>query len=170
MANELELDLAINEYDNKYTDDYEENDLFYDACRRGCLSTVLFMIKMEPVCDYNNGLIAACTGGHINIAKLMLEKGAIQINNALRGACEHKHKHTAEFLVSQGANIELLYAFSHDNNWRDYIAKYFYKYDGAFDLPTTGFYDFLLITQPNKTNSLLYIHVKLFDKNIFNTF
>lgn len=160
------LDLAINKNNNlDYAND--DDDLFYDTCRRGCLSSILTMIKMEPNgCDYNNGLIAACTGGHITIAKLMIEKGAYVKNDALRAACEHKHKHTAEYLVSKGASGMLLYAFSHDNNWRDCIVKYFYLYeDGQFDLPTSGFYDFIFVDK-QKPQVITDIRVKLFDKNL----
>ncbi len=54
--------------------------------------------------DYNFGLFSACLGGHLNIVKLMIEKGAERKNMGLRYACKGGHLNIVKFMIEIGAN------------------------------------------------------------------
>jgi len=53
---------------------------------------------------WNIGLRGACRGGHLDLAKLMIEKGASDcFNLALEDACLGGHREIVDFLIEKGA-------------------------------------------------------------------
>jgi hypothetical protein len=55
---------------------YNDETVFLCSCYRGCIETVKWMIDEKGVKNWNRGLEWACCHGHMNIVKLMIEKGA----------------------------------------------------------------------------------------------
>lgn len=57
--------------------------------------------------DFNAGLCNACHGGHLQLAELMISMtfgGARFFNWGLRGACEGGHIKLVELMISKGAD------------------------------------------------------------------
>ena len=52
----------------------------------------------------DQGLYGACLGGYIELAELMISKGADNWNSALYDACRGGHMELAELMISKGAN------------------------------------------------------------------
>ena len=52
----------------------------------------------------DDGLCGACTGGHLELAKLMISYGANDRNTGLRGACGGGHLELTNLMISYGAN------------------------------------------------------------------
>ncbi len=77
------------------------NELYY-CCLNGNLEKAINMGKNDV--DYNQGLLGACVGGHLEIAKLMLEKGGKKLNLGLYHACVGGNIDIIELLISKGAN------------------------------------------------------------------
>ena len=50
------------------------------------------------------GLCNACRGGHINIVKMMIKKGATTWNNGLFGACQGGNMEIVDLIIEKGAN------------------------------------------------------------------
>jgi len=67
---------------DKYKNTLPINDGFENACLKGHLDIVEWMIK-KGADNWNGGLFGACQGGYMEIIKLMIEKGA--------NSCEHKY-------------------------------------------------------------------------------
>jgi hypothetical protein len=57
------------------------------------------------------GLFGACKGGHLDIVKLMISKGANDWNYGLRGACRGGHLDIVKLMISKGSEGLL--------NWND---------------------------------------------------
>lgn len=63
----------------------------YETCLHGC---------PKP----SAGLLGACQGGHLALAKLMIAaKGATNLESALRTACKYGHLAIANLLIANGA-------------------------------------------------------------------
>ena len=75
------------------------------ACKGGHIYTAkLMMEKGEPSgLDYNGGLREACKSGHLDVVKLMIEKGADDYTWALRGACKCHQYYVILFMLQRGA-------------------------------------------------------------------
>ena len=75
--------------------EYEEcihfYDLIYDACKRGYHDLIHFVIFNRNNCNWNHGLKGACKGGHIDLANLMILKGANNWNLGLSVAKRGGH-------------------------------------------------------------------------------
>lgn len=53
---------------------------------------------------YNEGLYGACYGGKNEVAAIMIDKGANQLNWGLHWACRGGHIETVNFIIEKGAN------------------------------------------------------------------
>ena len=84
----------------------------YGACEGGHLELAKLMIE-KGANDFNSGLYGACEKGHFELVNLMLEKGANDFNWGLRGACEKGHFALANLMLEKGAD---------DFNWGLYGA------------------------------------------------
>lgn len=83
------------------------NQTLFETCRLGDLHNVELLIsKIDGRLGWNQniGLYGACSGGHLEIVKFMISKGANNFNIGLYNACLDKHLDVIEFLVSKGAN------------------------------------------------------------------
>ncbi len=75
----------------------------YGACEGAHESLVKLMID-KGAKDLNGGLSCACEGGHESIVKLMIEKGANHWDIGLSGACYHGHESIVKLMIEKGAN------------------------------------------------------------------
>lgn len=53
---------------------------------------------------WDSGLSGACRGGHMDIVKLMIEKGSSNWNAGMCGACKGGHMNIVKFMIDCGAN------------------------------------------------------------------
>jgi len=110
------------------------NNVFGEVCKLGNKVSVNYLIRMGAN-NWNDGLMGACEGGHIEIAGIMVDNGATNFNRALEIACcynqiqmvklmkdygaddfnrglrsagENDNKEIAEYLVSLGATHNLI--------------------------------------------------------------
>lgn len=72
----------------------------YNNCKNGNYETVK-IIKQK---NWDDGLLGACRGGHIDIIKLMIEKGANNWNWGLFGACRGGHIDIVKLMIEKGVN------------------------------------------------------------------
>ena len=77
-----------------------------NACRHGHIDIVKLIIEkgVDADADCALGLFYACEGGHIDIVKLMIEKGADDWNWGLEGACQCGNIDIIKLLIEKGAN------------------------------------------------------------------
>ena len=75
----------------------------YGACQGGHIDIIRFMIE-KGADDWNGGLNNACQSGHIDIVKLMIEKGANHPNWGLFHACIGGHIDTVQLIIKKGGN------------------------------------------------------------------
>ncbi len=54
--------------------------------------------------EWNTGLFWSSQGGHLDLMKLFIEKGADQLNSVLYAAAVGGHRNAIDYLISQGAN------------------------------------------------------------------
>jgi hypothetical protein len=96
---------------------------FYNMCLMGNIELVK-QILTNPhrwFREANVGLKAACIGGHLDIAKLLIDRGADEYNQALRFACIGNHNHIVKYLLEEvrginwDCNIGLSYACERGN-------------------------------------------------------
>ena len=83
------------------------NSGFEYACLYGHLQLVyFFIVKMIGNIDisWSDGLIEACKGGHLEIAELMIEKGARRFDEGLEEACERGHDELVYLMICEGAD------------------------------------------------------------------
>ncbi len=82
------------------------------------LITRLEEIELSGYLDWDWGLSSACRGGHMDIANLMIKKGANNWNIALYYACENGQMDCVKLMIEKGAeswNYALRYACKHDH-------------------------------------------------------
>ncbi len=72
-------------------------------CKNNDVIKIRKMIKMDLYWDY--GLHGACVGGHMDIVKLMMEKGAHCWNFGLFRACKAGHIDIVKLMIKKGATI-----------------------------------------------------------------
>jgi hypothetical protein len=83
--------------------------------------------------NINHTLAGACQGGHIEIAKLMISKGATTFGWGLNEACIYGHFDIVKLMRKHGANnICLGLHFACVNNHRE-IAELLVAYDGSYE-------------------------------------
>ncbi len=71
----------------------------------GCKNNLIISIKqVKYKLDWNDVLYGACKGGHMNIVKLMIEKGAYEWDWGLYGACLASNESIVKLMIEKGAN------------------------------------------------------------------
>ena len=55
--------------------------------------------------NWNWGLEGACMGGHLELAELMISRGANDWNSGLDGACYGRQLALIELMISRGATV-----------------------------------------------------------------
>jgi hypothetical protein len=78
------------------------DDGLYAACEFGHIEIVKLMIE-KGASDWESGLFMACEGGHMEIVKLMIEKGANDWDDGLSAACDGGHTDIANLMIENGA-------------------------------------------------------------------
>ena len=84
--------------------------LFEDYCRNNHIVRLLKLVKiLEKIGDFDyfdweDGLEYACRGGHMDIIKLIIEKGAQNWHCGFHGACLGDHIDIVKFLIKKGFN------------------------------------------------------------------
>lgn len=71
----------IDNYINYFYLDNKKSDILYYACRNNNLTMLNYALGYYP--NYDLGLLGACKGGHMKLAKMMLELGAKNYTAAL---------------------------------------------------------------------------------------
>ena len=90
----------------------DPNAALANACLGGHEDLARLMLDRGAT-DYNIGLAKACQGGHEALARLMLEKGATDYDRGLDSACWGGHEALARLMLDRGAtnyNQALFYA------------------------------------------------------------
>lgn len=75
---------------------------FQKVCEDGDLQRVQMTNKQHPMSNWNDGLRGACKGGHLQIALLMIKKGATDYSYPLACACESGHLQLAQLMIDCG--------------------------------------------------------------------
>ncbi len=70
------------------------------------------LIKMDINFYWDRGLYGACRSGHLDIVKLMIEKGACDWSGGLHTACKYGHLDTVKLIIKKGARD-----WNRDWNW-----------------------------------------------------
>ena len=95
-------DVYINYTSNKHVTRYS---LYYNALEKASMIHDMQLIDLFINKNYiRYGLLGAATGGHLDIVKLMLEKGANDYNGAFRGAVQYGHIDVVKLMLEKGAN------------------------------------------------------------------
>lgn len=76
------------------------SDILLPACQGG--NRYIVDLVMSKDTNWNNGLRGACMGGHLDIAELMISKGANNWNDGLYEACSEGHIDLAKLMMSKG--------------------------------------------------------------------
>ena len=79
------------------------NDGLVAACEGGHLDLVQLMIT-KGADDWNGGLYDACRGGHQALVHLMITKGANDWNYVLEGVCVGGHQALVQLMITKGAD------------------------------------------------------------------
>ena len=72
----------------------------YAACKSGHMDIIKLMIE-KGADDWNSGLIGACEGGHIDIVKFMIEKGSSDWSAGLGYACWCGHIDIVRLMIEK---------------------------------------------------------------------
>ncbi len=75
----------------------------HGACQGGHIEIVKLMIE-KGASQWNWALSYACVGGHMDIVKLMIDLGGDNWNWGLRRACTGGHIDIIKFLIEKGAS------------------------------------------------------------------
>ena len=75
------------------------------ACENGDKTIVRMMIDKCDKDDWDSGLYGACAGNHMELAELMIEKGADDYDHALYVACEHGHMDMAKMMIARAVRV-----------------------------------------------------------------
>jgi ankyrin repeat protein len=81
------------------------------ACYGGHLELAKLMIK-HGADNFNNGLNWACRNGHLELVNLVIEHGADDFNQGLIAACMGGHLELAKLMIGRGA-----YSFNRSLRW-----------------------------------------------------
>jgi hypothetical protein len=74
---------------------------FTEASVRGDLVCV-HLLSTYFLPDYNRGLEAACSGGHLEMVQFMLAAGATRLKEAFEAACAYSHLSVVQLIMKQG--------------------------------------------------------------------
>jgi ankyrin repeat protein len=77
--------------------------VFYSACSGGHLEIINIMIE-KGADEWISGLSGACQGGHLEIVNLMIEKGANGWDEGLCGACQGGQLEMVNLMIEKGAD------------------------------------------------------------------
>ena len=108
---ELEDDKRFELEDDKRFEAISDSKLLHEYCEYNNVIKIRKMFGIDL--DWNIGLYGACIGGHIDIIKALIEKGATDWNSGLFHACFGGHIDIVKFLIEKGA---------YDWNWGLYHA------------------------------------------------
>lgn len=78
------------------------SNILYRTCIGGHIDLTKIMIA-KGAKGYEYGLRGACFGGHEDLVRLMLTKGAKNIDVGLCGACEGGHEKIVKLMMAEGA-------------------------------------------------------------------
>ena len=81
-------------------DKWSNSILLEEYCRNNDIIKLRIIIKMDLFWD--DGLEGACRGGHIDMVKLMIEKGVKYWNCGLHIACKGGHMDIVKLLIESG--------------------------------------------------------------------
>jgi Ankyrin repeats (3 copies) len=81
---------------------YIFNKAMYYAARGGHMEIVKLMIE-KGVTDFNSGMRNAAEGGHMEIVKFLIEKGATGFSGAMAYAAKGGHMEIVKFMIEKGA-------------------------------------------------------------------
>ncbi len=73
------------------------------TCGHGHIDIVKLLIE-KGANSWNSGLCYACHGGHMDIVKFMIEKGADNWRGGLEGACRGGHMNIVKLMIEKGAS------------------------------------------------------------------
>jgi len=95
----------IIEFAFKHTMDKELFKLgYYERCSEILNNIITLGLNDIDLCRLTTCLFGeACKGGHIDIVKFMIEKGATDYNYGLRGTCEGGNVEIVNLMIKQGA-------------------------------------------------------------------
>lgn len=84
--------------------DLDWNSGLYAACAGGCVEIAKLMLqKGATVNNYNDILYQSCMSGSLGIIELMISQGVNNWDNGLCGACYYGHPEVAELMINKGA-------------------------------------------------------------------
>lgn len=102
----LKLILLYDEYDDNYTfrAGIDMNEILWLACCFGNLEIAKLVIN-KGANNWNEGLLGACGKGHVDLVKLMLYHGATNFNNAMvENVTNNTDIDIINILIKEGAN------------------------------------------------------------------
>ena len=109
----------------------------YRPAKEGDLNEIKRLIKKSVIesnnyFNWNNGMHGAAEGGHMNIVKLMIKKGASNWNKGMYGAAEGGHIDIIQFFIDKGADdwnwsMQGADCFGHIDIVEFFIDKLFYE-------------------------------------------
>lgn len=94
----------------------DEGSILGNACY-GDSSEIIAMLAPNALFRWDNGLIGACRGGHLDRAHDMIARGATSWNDGLGAACRGGHIELARLMIAKGASdwdLAKFYARQHD--------------------------------------------------------
>jgi hypothetical protein len=81
-----------------------KNATFEQMCKLGIIEQILEYYKEHiSIININMGLMYACKVGYLEVANIMIEKGATKWNCGLRSACECGHLEMVSLMIKKGA-------------------------------------------------------------------
>ena len=84
--------------------DGNKNDLLKKYCKNNQIMHIKSLMEQYSDLNWDDGLEGACKGGHMNIVKFMIEKGANNWNSGLYGACYGGHINIINLMIEKGAD------------------------------------------------------------------
>jgi ankyrin repeat protein len=89
-----------------YKENKDRKDIFdwaiFVAARGGHMEIVKLMIEKGST-SFNSAMVNAALGGHMEIVKFLIEKGATDFNRAMANAAYRGHIEIVKFLIEKGA-------------------------------------------------------------------
>lgn len=85
----------------------ELNGAFGMGCYHGSgsiIANLIVMLRGTDILDYNFGLKKACAGGHLEIARFLIDIGATNINGCFFDACKSENLDLVILLIKAGAS------------------------------------------------------------------
>ncbi len=102
LEDDERFEIILNDYiKSPWNIKWKYSELLKKYCKNNDIIKIRKMIKMDLY--WTHGLRGACSGGHIDIVKFMIEKGADHWTSGLWRACESGHIDIVKFLIEKGA-------------------------------------------------------------------